>query len=374
MTQTNSICCIGSANLEHIISVEPSLYLGGKNDIAEQMVSAGGSALNQSCRLLSMSFRTLPLLPVGDDEGGRKAIDILRMSLKKGGVESELNLDDLVQRGKSTSSAVVVIDPLGRRTILSGTGTASDCFEEWLRCRLDRLDQHPPGAVVVGHIGADRHGHMTRGIVNRFSGEDTYILVNMGRTQYQQGPGAFLEVLGKVDCLQFELAEAKRFVLPYLGSESAPIEDVLRWLVDHAGARSVVLTLAEAGAVACHRDAADEILIAWPYDLEGIIRDTTGAGDAFAAGLASAMVGSDKGINQFQNALVIARDWAAYACTTLGGAHNCPSRKELQAFVEQHQDQVLRVPERRSWGTARHILRYFDIARRYSLFGFATSE
>jgi sugar/nucleoside kinase (ribokinase family) len=372
MSQHNTICCIGSANMEQIISIQQSLELGAKNDTREHKVSAGGSALNGTCRLLAMGFDVLPIVPVGDDEEGQKVLEVFRTSLAKGSSRITLGLDELVQKGSSTSSSVVVIDPLGRRTIISWTGTASERFEPRLLHCLDHLES-PPEAVIVGHISADKYGSITRRAINWFSERGTYVLVNMGRTQYQQGPGAFLEVLGKVDCLQFELAEAKSFVASHFKSEVPPLEGVLKWLIDYARPRSVVLTLAEAGAVACHRDAADEVLLAWPYDLEGIIRDSTGAGDAFAAGLASAMAGSDRGLNQFENALAIARDWAAYACTTLGGAFGCPDHKELQAFIKQNQDRVLRAPERRSWETARHILRYFDIARRYSLLGFPSS-
>jgi sugar/nucleoside kinase (ribokinase family) len=365
MNRNNTVYCIGGANLEQIISVEYSPVFGAKHDVREQMVSAGGSGLSQSCRLLSMGFQAVPLLPVGEDESGGKAIEVLRTSLAKGDSSSESNFDYLVQKGKSTSSSVVIIDPLGRRTIFTSEGTATKSFEEWLFRHLDRL-QRPPDAVIVGHIAADDDGDITRRIVNRFAEEGAYVLMNMGRTQYEQGPDPFLEILGKVDCLQFEFGEAKRFVLSHIGTQSPSLEEVLKWLVSRASPRSVVLTLSEAGAVAWHQDAADEVLIAWPYDLEGIMRDSTGAGDAFAAGLASAMIGFDRGVHQFQNALVRARNWAAYACTTLGGAHGSPTQEELHKFVDKHQERVLRVPERRSWDEARHILRYFDITRRYS--------
>ncbi|MBN1814376.1 MAG: carbohydrate kinase family protein [Anaerolineae bacterium] len=366
MAETHTILCIGSANVERVVALQHPLGLGAKNDSTQYMTSAGGSALNQICRLLAMGFQVVAMFSVGDDEGGRLVTELVQSSIAKGEGEGEAYLEGCVLEGRSTASSVVVIDPLGRRTIISWAGTASGHFQHHFFERLDRLE-HAPDAVIIGHISSDRHGHITRGIVSRFAERGSYIALNMGRTQYEQGPGAFLDVLGKVDCLQFELAEAKSFVSSYFDRSAPTIEDVMKWLIDSARSRSIVLTLAEAGALGCHRDSADELLIAWPYDLEGIIRDSTGAGDAFVAGLTSVMVGSDRGLNQFQNALAIARDWAAYACTTLGGAYDPPNKEDLEAFVRRHRERVLRPPERRSWEEARHILRYFDIARRYSL-------
>ena len=40
-------------------------------------------------------------------------------------------------------------------------------------------------------------------------------------------------------------------------------------------------------------------------------------------------------LTEFLNAVVTARVWAAYACTTLGGATKCPNRRTLDEFCDE---------------------------------------
>ena len=78
--------------------------------------------------------------------------------------------------------------------------------------------------------------------------------------------------------------------------------------------------------------------------------DSTGAGDAFGAGLVSYFIDKitelekSKGriskkdwvqittIGNFVDAIERARHWAAYCCTTLGAANDCPDQNELERF------------------------------------------
>ena len=88
------------------------------------------------------------------------------------------------------------------------------------------------------------------------------------------------------------------------------------------------------GAVGRLKDS-DSVVLAWAYNLSPQdVKDTTGAGDAFAAGLARGAL--DSPIDDDAALMAAMRRgslWGAYACTTLGGAKDCPSGAQLQKFA-----------------------------------------
>ncbi len=63
--------------------------------------------------------------------------------------------------------------------------------------------------------------------------------------------------------------------------------------------------------------------------------DSTGAGDAFGAGLVSHLSSADLSLEGFKQGIDRARVWAAYACCHVGGAANCPTSEELRVFQER---------------------------------------
>jgi sugar/nucleoside kinase (ribokinase family) len=85
-----------------------------------------------------------------------------------------------------------------------------------------------------------------------------------------------------------------------------------------------------------------------------MVKDTTGAGDAFAAGLAAALAGKkDTTFPDFSNAMAQAGFWASFACTTYGGSGSCPSIGELAAFAQElgvNEEQQVKIVEKRSAG------------------------
>ena len=89
-----------------------------------------------------------------------------------------------------------------------------------------------------------------------------------------------------------------------------------------------MITLDKFGAIATCGHKPRGVYIAWPHDLANIV-DTTGAGDAFGSGLVASMF---SGNDHLADGLERASLWAAYACTTLGAANDCPTPDELKMF------------------------------------------
>ena len=119
------------------------------------------------------------------------------------------------------------------------------------------------------------------------------------------------------------------------------------------------ITMERMGAVA-RLKGSDSVIVLWPYDLgSDEVQDTTGAGDAFMAGvMAQAQktpLADDDALRQI---LENGRLWGAYACTTLGGANSCPTSKELDDFRNGHC--LLLETDCRPLDEARPILRILD--------------
>ena len=99
---------------------------------------------------------------------------------------------------------------------------------------------------------------------------------------------------------------------------------------------NIIVTIGKFGAVGAFENGEQGIVFAPPIILNQFV-DSTGAGDAFMAGLASKIYRTNKLTFQgYVDAIAEARTWGAYACTTLGAASNCPSRKRLAEFKAQN--------------------------------------
>jgi sugar/nucleoside kinase (ribokinase family) len=80
-------------------------------------------------------------------------------------------------------------------------------------------------------------------------------------------------------------------------------------------------------------DCKEGIIFAEPIKQKRFI-DSTGAGDAFGAGLLSKLYLKEAfSFSDFFIAIVEARIWAAYACNSFGGVGNCLGEKYFKYFL-----------------------------------------
>jgi sugar/nucleoside kinase (ribokinase family) len=356
------VITIGGANGERVLKIDPTKFqLGSKHSIAPLPIMAGGSAVNYSCRLLAMGIQVFPVLPIIKDDIGKIVVETLKAATKKG--KCTIKTSSLYMEGDDLATPFTTILTVGlQRTILNEfpEGIIRKFRKHYDKClkEFHKLFKKQANAIMVGHIHADRDislggqsGGISQSIIEKSDIEKIPVFANFGGSQYKLGLSRWESFLEKIQCFQLDIDEIRDFY-----GKPALLEEILKWFRDRC---TVVITMERLGAIARLR-GSDSIIVSWPYDLRNDeIKDPTGAGDAFGAGIvASALEEPLNSDDALQAALEKGRLWGAYACTTVGGANMCPNSKTLEKFKSKHH--LFLQSERKSIGDAKPVLKILD--------------
>jgi sugar/nucleoside kinase (ribokinase family) len=259
----------------------------------------GGSAANTACWLASVGIETVLIGSVGMDMPGRAAVDALREQ----GVRLSLKFD----ADRPTGTVVVLVDPDGERTMVPDAGANSGLL---------------PKDLPTEEFSAGRHLHLSgytllnpesRGAgiaaleLARSRGMTTSVDVASAGPLAEVGPERFLDWIGNPFVLFANRDEAA--VLTGI-DDPAEATRALTELCDQ-----VVVKLGAEGVV--RHDALFDRSIRVPAVEVAVVDvvDTTGAGDAFAAGyLAAWMRDADP-----EDALAAGCELAARVIRQVGG-------------------------------------------------------
>jgi len=96
---------------------------------------------------------------------------------------------------------------------------------------------------------------------------------------------------------------------------------------------NMIITLDKFGALGIMKEEKETLFMARPINnIEGFV-DSTGAGDAFCAGMTSKLKGNKTFSRlDFKEAMERGRSWATYACKSYGGANHCPDKIAIDTF------------------------------------------
>jgi len=327
MTRQN-ILVIGGANIEYILKSKTDIIQGSKNfvDIEELL---GGSGVNYSLRLLAYGESVFPILFLGDDSTGRQIYDeILRYK--------QFPEKDFFVPTLTTPRSTIIVEGI-HRTILSQDANTENIFQAFVARRIDEAGS--VGAVIIGHIHNDRKEINQKGellstlyVLEHFKETDTLVYANFGASQLEYGFAFWKEHLHKVDILQLNIHELTAFL-----SNGAPCD--LACLIQMIQELNInmIITLDKFGALGIMKDEKNTLFMARPItNLRGFV-DSTGAGDAFCAGMTSKLK-ANKIFSpiEFKEAMERGRSWATYACKSFGGANHCPNKKEIDTFHHEN--------------------------------------
>ncbi|WGF87168.1 ribokinase [Marinivivus vitaminiproducens] len=297
------IVVFGSVNVDLIFEV-PNLPAPGETVLCPgHTLGPGGKGANQAAAAAKAGAEVFMVGKVGSDENGQT----MRGILQQAGVRCR-HLE--AAEAHPTGIAIIGVDPRGENSIIvaSGANLAVDAAQ------LDGLDL---GADVWLLCQNELGLEATTDALARAKARGARTVWNLAPS------GAIpLAALDPVDILVVNEIEAAG-----IGGEDTDaggMGDPVRLARALSGRHglAVVLTLGGRGAVAAMGDRCWRI-----GALPVTVKDTTGAGDAFAGGLTAAL---DRGLD-LPEALRFASVGAALSCTRLGAQEAQPTASEIEA-------------------------------------------
>lgn len=250
-------------------------------------VEGGGAAANTASWLAGLGARSVLLGRIGDDQAGRAATRGLRAA----GVETRFAID----RQRPTGTVIVLVEPGGERTMVPDPGANETLTPEDLPA-----DVFEPGAHLhlSGYtlLRASTHeAGMAALDLARAAGMTVSVDAASVGPLETAGAERFLGWINGIDVLFANQSEARTLAAAAHSSTPAITAAVepsatIRRLNSVSAARAIsehcglaVVKLGALGALACSSTGDYEYVDAVAVGAEATI-DSTGAGDAFAAG------------------------------------------------------------------------------------------
>ncbi|MFC5973354.1 carbohydrate kinase family protein [Halomarina salina] len=287
------ILCAGHVNWDVTLRVDRLPEPDGEVSIEERAQAGGGSAANVACTLAALGEEVALFGSVGDDEEGR----LTRDELDGFGVDTS---HVVTVPNHETTTKYLVVDGTGEVMVLSNSG-ANEAFTP------DDIDPSVLASVDHLHLTSQRPA-TAAALAEAAAGVGIDVSFDPGRRIASRDYAA---TLVNVDVLFLNEREA-------------------RVLVDHASFESLVreaCVVVKRGGEGATVHNPDGEVDHDGYPLDPL--DTTGAGDAFAAGFLAART------EGYERALSVANACGALAALRVG-ARTTPTVDEVEAFLAEH--------------------------------------
>jgi len=313
---------LGALNIDHIYKVERILDDG--EAVANEVKSfPGGSAANTIYGLAKLGISTSFCGVVGDDEEGR----ILLQDFQKVGTDTSRIK---VKPKAKTGSVLCLSDKLGKRSlyVLPGANNLLTIDD------LDLTYINQAGVLHLSSFADDRQFKVSLELIDKL---DSSVKLSFapGALYATKGLKALVPILSRTYLLFINQDELRQLT----GEDvKAGTESCLK-----QGCHNVVVTLGKGGklgkaaAVGYIRDAENEYVIEPATQDTGAEVDTTGAGDAFAAGFLYGVV-NNKGLEECGRLGDIA---AQFSITKIGARQGFPTPNELAQHYRELYNQQL---------------------------------
>jgi ribokinase len=261
------VVCVGDLMVD-VLALLPGPLAPGSDTPAAIRVTGGGAAANVACWLVAAGVRATFVGRAGDDVLGRQAL----ADLTAAGVDTRVSLDP----DRPTGTCLVLVDPDGERTMVPdpGANTGSGEVAPDLPDTADAL--YVSGYALLGPGSRPFAVEAMR--IARERG--WAVVIDAASAAPLSADPGFLDRLGRDVLLLANTDEA--LVLTELDDAAAAAQSLALRI------GSAVVKRGAAGAVWSDGSGVRSVP-ATPAD----VLDTTGAGDAFAAGFLAARLGGD---------------------------------------------------------------------------------
>lgn len=306
--EPKGVVCAGSVVYDIVVRPVDDAPWGATTYVETIDPHVGGNGANTSIALARIGVPVRLVATVGDDDRGR----LVRDELVRAGVDTAA----LTVVSETTASTVVIVNSAGQRKFLHRLGASELAFQQPVEFTPELIGSathfHLASFFVLPGIRANGAQMLMRA---RQAGLTTSLDTTwdpLGRWSADLAPS-----LPYVDFLFLNEDEALRIT-----GSSEPAEGA-RYALSH-GVSTAVLKLGERG---CAIYTQDREFRCAAYEID--VKDTTGAGDCFAAGLLGAVErgASLEEAGQFANAV------AALSVQQVGAVAGVPSFREVQAWM-----------------------------------------
>ena len=271
----------------------------------------GGSAANVAVGVARLGHRVGFVGKLGDDENGQ----LLLRAFEDEGVDTQ---SLIVERGRATATCFIAVDERGERMIVALPGVA-------LIERAEELNlEYLRGARAV-YIGPPHTEAVAAAVAAAAHENRATVFYAPGGVHWPGGLAPLGPVLERTDVLVVSRTES----LALTGCASP---DEAAQMLRETGPPVVVQTLGPEGALVA---SGAHLALVPAFEVPNV-RDTTGAGDAFAAGL---IAGFLEGLD-WEAATRMGCAVAALKIRHVGARSGLPSREEVTQFVGGHNSEL----------------------------------
>lgn len=331
----------------------------GKEIIERPLTHYGGSGVNWSIRLAKTGHPILPILSVGPDEIGREIQQFVLSAINPTTTSNAIcnfTESDSFLCNDLISAEAPVFSAKHLRIALTPEIEGVKSFEEFVERRLKDIPCKI-GTVMLGHIYADAkcNKRISRMILEKFK-KSALIYVNFGKSQMSYGIDDWeYDIQNSISVIQMSFAEARFFF-----QHQIALIQIIKWFWDRK--TTAVITLDQVGIVGVFGNNPQRIVCGSSYQLaEGELKDSTGAGDAFGAGVVSILNGDMAfGFEKFVECINTGRVWSAHACKVVGSSINSPSNSELSEFFNKDSLTELEYYEKPTSSALQHKLNFMS--------------
>ncbi len=285
------VAALGTCNIDFIMKVPRFSMADDEVDVEKMIFSLGGSASNFAVNLSRMNVKVGIIARIGYDYFGEFLTDKFR--------EEGVKTERLLKIYESTGMAFIAVDKMGERSIYTSMGANA-------QFKLKKEDKNYIKSSRVLHITG-----MYQEVVEEASKYAKFLSLNPGTLLSSYGIDSLYKIIKRANIIFLNEKEASLLT----GKDP---EEGARLLVD-MGVPMVVVTRGKNGA---NLYTSEGVMHSSPPDVESL--DTTGAGDAFAAGFIASFI-KNKELEQclqFGNIL-------ASNCVAKLGAINIPRIEHL---------------------------------------------
>jgi ribokinase len=305
---------LGALNTDHIYKVK-RILADGETVVLDSSSFPGGSAANTIYGLARLGVKTGFCGAVGDDNEGK----LLLRDLEKVGVDTK---NIRIKHGAKTGSVLCLSDSSGGRSLYVLPGANS----QLKMADLDTAYINRPGMLHISSFADDEQFEVLLRLMERL---DLTVKLSLapGALYATKGHKALAPILKRTEILFLNQGEVRQLTGKDVISGA---EICLRM-----GCRIVAVTLGKGGkikkmtAASYIRDSRNEYLIR-PQDLAAST-DTTGAGDAFAAGF---IYGLLKG-KELEECGRLGDIVAGFCISKIGAREGLPTQDELSQRYQQ---------------------------------------